>query len=327
VATHLVTGVAGQDGVLLARLLLRRGDRVVGTVLPGGDEPLLGYLDGVEVVPLDVRDADGFARLLDAVQPDAVHHLAALSSVAASWDSPGDVEAVNGTTVVDLLEVLLGRARPPVFVQASTSEVFGAAPDPRVDEHTPLAPLSPYAEAKALAHRAVQHARSQVLRATNLVLFGHTSVLQPATFVLPTIADQAAEIAAGKRDEISLRDPRVRRDWGSAADFARAFALAADADPGDYVIGTGVLHSLHEVAGWALAAAGVRADVVATADGPARRLDFDGLCADGSAAEQALGWTPAIELRSEIEHMVRVARRRVETGTEHDPAYLDEVAG
>jgi GDPmannose 4,6-dehydratase len=327
VRTHLVTGVSGQDGVLLARLLLARGDHVLGTVLPGSDNPLLTYLDGVEVVEHDVRDADGFAALLEQHRPQAVHNLAALTSVGESWDAQDEVRAVNQVAVEDMVDVLrhLG-PKAPRFVQASTTEIFGRAAGPGsvVDATTPLAPLSPYAEAKAAAHRAVQRARADGIGATNLVLFGHTSVLQAPHFVLPTVTEQAAEVGRGLRDELTLRDPSVCRDWGSAGDFVRAFDAASSGDGGDYVIGTGMLHRLGEIAAWALAAVSAVDRAASTSGERARPGDFDGIRADPSVAARALGWTPQIDLRTEIEHMVRVAAQRIQTETEHDPAYLEE---
>jgi GDPmannose 4,6-dehydratase len=327
VRTHLVTGVAGQDGVLLARLLLAHGDRVVGTVLPDSGDALLGYLDRVEVVEHDVRDTDGFAGLVDEHRPDVVHNLAALTSVGASWDARADVVAVNATAVEDMLDVLrrLG-PRAPRFVHASSSEVFGRAggPGSPVDPQTPLAPLSPYAEAKVAAHRAVQRARDEGLPASNLVLFGHTSVLQAGHFVLPTVAEQAAEVGLGRREVVSLRDPTASRDWGSAHDFVRAFDLATSVDCGDFVIGTGAVHSLGEIAAWALAAGGAAGAEVTASGEDARPDDFGGLRADVSAAARGLGWAPGVALRNEIEHMVAVASRRISTGVHDDPAYLED---
>jgi GDPmannose 4,6-dehydratase len=169
----------------------------------------------------------------------------------------------------------------------------------------------------------VQRARVAGVHASNLVLFGHTSPLQSPGFVLPAVADQAVLVALGQQDAIVLRDPSLRRDWGSARDFVRAFAAAASGPPGDYVIGTGQLHGLEEIALWALDSAGATQVSVRAGDG-SRRADFDGLRADPASAARALHWTPSIPLRREIECMVAVARARRETGIEHDPRYLED---
>jgi GDPmannose 4,6-dehydratase len=313
--THLITGVTGQDGVLLSRLLVGQGDRVVGTTTEGALEsagepaPDLGQ---VELVELDVRDTDSFGRLVDRVSPDVVHNLAAQSSVGASWEDAETTREINATAVRDMLQLLGRLSDPPAFVQASSSEIYGATkgPDGFVDEDLPLTPLSPYAEAKADAQLAVGEARRQGLAATNLILFGHTSRLQDPQFVLPTVTRQAAEVALGRREAVTLRNPLVRRDWGSAEDFVRAFALAAEAPPGDYIVATGRLHELSEIAQWALAAVGAQGAVGATEEAP-RERDFDGAKGDVTRAAQALGWTPQISLRTEIERMAQADVRRL----------------
>ncbi len=219
---HLVTGAGGQDGILLARLLSSAGHRVVATTL-SGERDLLSELPGVEVVALDVRDTDAYEKLIWEHRPDVVHHLAALSSVGASWDDPAGTREVNQTAV----EAVLSRldASGPRFVFASSSEVFGQVASGVASPATPLAPVNPYGEAKAAAHRAVVAARGAGVAATNLILFGHTSALHDDRFVLPTIVRQAVEVARGDRDVLELRDPTIARDWGSAHDFVRAFAL------------------------------------------------------------------------------------------------------
>ena len=325
--THLVTGVAGQDGTLLARLLLARGQRVVGTVTSGSTSAGSPYLTGVEAVELDVRDTDGFAALVADTAPVAVHNLAALSSVGRSWEDPETVEAVNHTAVVGMLAVLAGSDIR--FVHASSSEIFGPVEAGVADEQTPLNPTSPYAEAKARAHRAVATSRQAGLAATNLVLFGHTSALHTATFVLPSITRQAAAAGLGQGTRVELRDPTVTRDWGAAVDHVRAFPAAADGPAGDYVIATGQLHQLADVARWALAAAGLPAeagDTGVTASGePARRNDYGGVRGLTDHAGRELGWHPTVTLRATIEHMVTIDITRLRTGTEDSVDYLPTV--
>lgn len=323
--THLVTGVAGQDGVLLARHLRRDGERVVGTVRDDRDQRAMAcYLDGVEVVEHDVCDLDGFRALLDRFHPAAVHNLAAMSSVGASWDDVETTHAVNEHAVTGMLEALLAVGDDaPAFVQASSSEIFGpVASGTAVDETTPLHPVSPYAEAKAAAHRAVVDAREAGLHATNLVMFGHTSPVHAPTFVLPRITRMAAEVALGRRHRIELHDPTVSRDWGAAVDHVSAFALAVDAPAGDYVIGTGELHTLGEVVAWALAAAGVP-DAPLVTTGESRPNDFGDVVADTSRATAVLGWKPRMPLRRVVEQMVTVDLARLESGADQDAAYLE----
>ncbi len=310
-STHLITGVEGQDGVLLARHLLTLGHRVIGTShnpehSPEGraETPVGAPLPpAVEVHRLDITDQAAFLALLDRHRPDAVHNLAGQSSVSQSWHDPELSRQVNEHAVVGLLEVMT--AHPATrFIQASSAEIFGDAPGPAADESTPMAPNSPYAEAKAAAHRAVQTARESGLLTSNMVLFGHTSELQSTRFALAGMCLQAAEVGRGDRTQVQVQDPAVRRDWGSARDHVRAFALAAEAEPGDFVIGTGSLTRLGDVIAWALQAAGVPEAPVRVL-GSDRPRDHDGLVADSTRARSTLSWSPEVALRSEIERMVR----------------------
>jgi GDPmannose 4,6-dehydratase len=319
----LITGVTGQDGILLARLLRDRGDRVVGTSRSAVGAGVACYLDGVDLRPLDVTDVDAFRDLVLDVRPDTVFNLAALSSVSASWDDPETSRAVNQVAVEQMLTVLHGLGvDAPRFVQASSSEIFGP-PDGDVltDEATPLNPVSPYGEAKAAAHRAVERARGTGVSASNLVLFGHTSALQARGFALAGIAHQAAEVALGLREDLALRDPTISRDWGSAHDVARAFAGAADAEPADYVIATGRCHRLAEVAEWALAAADVTGAAVVGSPSADRPNDHGGRVGVAGRARRAFGWEPRVPLRAEIERMVRIALARLRTGVWDDASY------
>jgi len=299
---HLVLGAGGQDGFLLTQLLAHHGERVVACAR--GDAGS-SRVPGVDWRPLDVTDTGAFADLVREHRPAVVHNLAALSSVGASWSDPERTDEVNHRAVVGMLEVVA--ATPGLrLVQASSAEIFGPVGTGIADEQTPLDPRSPYAESKAAAHRAVAAARSAGVPVTSLVLFGHTSPEHGPGFVIPTICRQAVEVALGRRAHLELRDPTISRDWGSARDFVRAFRLAADAPPDDYVIATGELHELGEVARWALEAAGVEAEVRrAPGDRPA---DYGSVRGDASRAARVLGWRPEISLREEVRAMVAACR-------------------
>lgn len=298
---HLVTGAGGQDGILLTRLLQSLGHDVVAATRSGA--PVSGHTG--PVVALDVRDTSAYIALIRSHRPDVVHHLAGLSSVGESWKDPVTTRAVNEGAVSALLAGIAGLgASGPRFVHASSSEIFGAVPGGAASPQTPLAPINPYGEAKAAAHTAVQEARSLGLSATNLILFGHTSPLQTPTFVLPTIVQQAVDVARGQRSMISLRDPSIARDWGSAHDHVRAFAAAAAGRAGDYVVATGRLHRLADVAAWALEAAGASTALVSDETSSGRPHDYGGVLGDISLTTEVLGWRPKRPLRREIESMV-----------------------
>jgi GDPmannose 4,6-dehydratase len=286
---------------------------------------MAGLLAGVELVDHDVRDTAGFRSLIDRYRPSTVFNLAALSSVSASWDDPAAARAINQTAVEEMVTVLAeAGTEAPRFVHASSSEIFGppGAGPVLTNEVAPLDPQSPYAEAKAAAHLAVMQARADGVAAANIILFGHTSVLQTREFVLPIIARQAAEVGRGLREDVVLQNPAIRRDWGSATDVARAFVASLSAEPQDFIIATGVLHELAQIAAWALSAAGIDDAGVSASGGRERPRDFDGRIGDITSARQNLHWEPRTSLRQEIEDMVRVDLARLDSGVEHDPSYL-----
>jgi GDPmannose 4,6-dehydratase len=313
--THLVTGVAGQDGVLLARLLLAEGGRVIGTVHPGTDRHLAmaPYLAGVEVVEHDLRDIDGFAALVAAHRPDEVYNLAAMSSVGRSWEHPEEAIAVNGVAPTRMLEVLA--AYPETrFLQAGSVEETAAAAD------------SPYARGKIMARQATRSARGDGRFACAAVLHIHESILRPRTFVSRKITRAAAEIAAGLSDSLTLGAVDVRRDWGAAADHVRAMRtiLAAD-EPGDHQVGTGVVHSLRDLVEVAFQAAGINDPwpLVHHDRSLHRPSDSDVIAATPDPPAQNLGWRPRHTFEEAIAEMVRIDMIRVATGVEEAVDYLD----
>jgi GDPmannose 4,6-dehydratase len=250
--TALITGVAGQDGAYLTRLLRDRGYRVVGMVQPGRPvrPDLEPYLRDVELVPGTIRDTDSLRAVVAGCDPDEVYNLAGVSSVARSWSEPELTADVNGTGLLRLVQALVEHrdrtGRAPRLLQASSSEMFGTPTTATQDESTPLRPRSPYALAKAFAHEAADMFRqSHGLFVSCAVLFNHESPLRPPTFVTRKISSTVAAIAAGRADRLVLGDLEIRRDWGSAEDYVQAMWLALQAEqPMDYVVATGETHSI-----------------------------------------------------------------------------------
>ena len=328
--TGLVTGVAGQDGVYLARHLLAEGYRVVGSVLPGNAGRLAPYLADVDVIELDVRDSRGFAATLEAVRPDEVYNLAAFTSVGASWQNAELVGETNGMAVLRNLEVLLQyrdrHGEAPRYYQASTSEMFGLVDTQPQTERTPHHPRSPYAAAKSFAHHlTVNYRESHGLFACNGILYNHESPLRGEQFVTRKISRCVAEIALGRRDSITLGNLEVRRDWGAAADYVRSMHLTLTQDePDDYLIATGVSHTLSDLLEVACEAAGIGSPAAYLRQDPAllRPADVPELRGDASKARDKLGWAPTISFAEVIGQMVRTDIERLRTGVEEDPAYL-----
>lgn len=318
--TVLITGVTGQDGIYLARLLRSRGARVVGAALSGAAPVGLrtAYLADVELVPLDVCDADEVRRLVDTVRPDEVYNLAAVSSVARSWDEPDATFAVNHRAVETLVRSLLslrGRTgHEPRLFQASSAEVTGSAAH------------SPYARAKAAAEEVVREARDRDgLHACSARLYNHESPLRTTAFVTGKITRSVAEIAAGQRSEVRLGNLDVSRDWGFAGDYVDAMARMVAADePQDLPIGTGTPHRLADLLSVAFAAVGIDdpTPYVVTDPDLVRPADTAVLVADPEPAAAALGWRAATTFGDLVRHMVTVDQERLRTGVEHDARYL-----
>ena len=320
--TALITGVSGQDGVYLARALLADGYRVVGTRRPGdgGADDAAAYLRGVEVVPLDLRDAAGIRKVVDEAAPDEVYNLAALSSVALSWREPELTFAVNATAVEHLLaavRALRDRTGTDVrLLQASSAEVRGPGAS------------SPYARSKAAAEQMVAAAREQGVFAACAVLYNHESPLRGPQFVTRKITRAAAEIALGRRADVTLGNLDVRRDWGFAGDYVGALrALLRHDSPLDVPIGTGVAHSLGDLVTGAFEAAGVADPMWHVVHDPelVRPVDSAVLVADPEPASRALGWRASVTFEALVRRMVAVDLARLRTGVEHDPGYLTEI--
>ena len=332
--TALVTGVAGQDGVLLARRLLADGHRVVGTRRPGPLPPLAPYLAGVEVREHDLRDAEGFERLLETEQPDEVYNLAGFTSVGASWDHRDLVEQVNATAVEHMLQALIAwrdrTGREARFFQASSSEVFGPDATNPQSEDAPHAPQNPYAESKSRAHTLTIRAREQHgLFASVGILYNHESPLRDSRFVTRKISRAAAEIAVGRRESLMLGNLDVSRDWGAAQDYVVAMQRALEHhEPGDFVIATGRLHSLEELLELAFAAAGVPDPWAYVQQDPSllRAADSPGLTGDAGKAQRELGWTAATSFADLVAEMVQVDLERLRSGVDESPDYVPRIS-
>ena len=250
----LITGIGGQDGVLLARLLVKAGHRVVGLTRDdtAARTAIDAYLHGIEIVTADIRDSKTFGALLERVAPDEVYNLAGFSSVGASWEHPEVVAEINAMAVVGMLEQLRRyrdrTGREPRFYQASSSEMFGlAATQPqRID--TPHHPRSPYAASKSFAHNiTVNYRESYGMYACSGILYNHESPLRPPQFVTRKVTRAVAEIREGKRTTLSLGNTDVRRDWGAAADYVDAMhRMLQQPEPSDYIIASGVSRPLSD---------------------------------------------------------------------------------
>lgn len=315
----LITGVLGQDGAYLSQLLGERGFEVHGLRLPPTAERAAAA-SGPEHRPhgailheLDITDFAGVHELFAELQPDYVYNLASVSSVARSWTEPELTMQINAVGAMNLLDAAWQMQEkhdiPVRFAQASSAEIFGEPQTSPQTESCPVRPLNPYGVAKASAHHAVHAYRYRGLHASSLIFYNHESPLRGNQFVTRKITSTVAAIAKGEATELRLGNLDARRDWGWAPDFVRAMHLAASHEVSDdYVIATGVAHSVREFAAAAFAAAGIDDWERYVVVDPVffRPLDATELCGDPSHAREQLGWQPSVSFEDMVAALVKV---------------------
>lgn len=307
--TALVTGVSGQDGSYLAEFLLARGYRVVGSLHHAG-RPRPSYFASleskIELHALEVCDSDAVYDLIGQVKPDEVYHLAAESRVGASWEDPVASASVAGMGTLHVLEGVRRQAPHAKVVVAGSCEVFGRQPPPQ-NEDTPHAPLSPYGAGKSFAqHMTTLYRRRFGLFSATAILFNHESPRRSPSFVSRKIAAGVARIARGQASRLTLGNVEVVRDWAYAGDTVEAMWRMLRLDtPQDFVIGTGVGHSVKALCDACFRAAGLEADQFLTIDQTLiRRDDAPSLVADPSRARERLGWTPTVDFDTLVRMLV-----------------------
>jgi len=305
----LITGIGGQDGALLAALLLDEGYEVSGVVRRDPDayaQNLADVASRIELVPADLLHHTSLVQALQATRPTEVYNLAAPSFVPRSWDEPirtAEFAAVGATSMLEAIREVDPGIR---FYQASSSEIFGAPSETPQTENTPPSPLTPYGVAKAYAHFIAGSYRKRYDMFTCCgILYNHESPLRPVDFLPRKVARSAAAISLGLESELVLGELSARRDWGYAGDYVRAMWLMLQHDePGDYIVATGVSHSVEDLVACAFDAVSldwrehVRSDP-ALYRGTAELHDLVG---DASKARERLGWVPEVE----FDELVRI---------------------
>jgi GDPmannose 4,6-dehydratase len=297
----LITGIGGQDGSYLAELLLDRGYEVVGVVRrsPSEYENLSGVRDRLELVQADLLDQLSLVRSLREWGPHEVYNLASVSFVPASWRQPvatAEFSAVGATALLEAIRQVDPTIR---FYQASSSEIFGDPRETPQSEQTPLSPLTPYGVAKAYAHFIAGSYRKRYgMHACAGILYNHTSPRQPLEFLPRKVARAAASIKLGLADHVSLGSLDAQRDWGYARDYVEAMWLMLQHDdPGDFVVATGLLHTVGELVAVAFERVGLDwREHVITDDSLVRgRAELYGLVGDVAKAERLLAWRPSVD--------------------------------
>jgi GDPmannose 4,6-dehydratase len=319
----LITGITGQDGSYLAELLLEKGYDVYGMVRRASTESverIEHLLDRVTLVQADLLDQFSLVAALEESRPTELYNLAAQSFVPTSWRQPVLTAEFTAVGVTRLLEAVRTVDPSIRFYQASSSEMFGKVREVPQNELTPFYPRSPYGVAKAYAHFiTVNYRESYGLFAVSGILFNHESPRRGLEFVTRKITDGVARIKLGVADQLYLGNLDAKRDWGYAGDYVHAMWLMLRRDePADYVVGTGIEHSVREFAELAFDHAGLDIERHVVVDPSLLRpAEVDHLVADPSRAKAELGWQPETSLEELARLMVDadVARLRGDSAT------------
>jgi GDPmannose 4,6-dehydratase len=322
----LITGIAGQDGSLLAELLVEEGYEVFGIVRRATSEQfdnLHAVRDRIELVQADLLDELSLVDALKTCRPDEVYNLASPSFVPMSWKQPvltAEFAAVGVTALLESIRLVDPGIR---FYQASSSEIFGEPREVPQTEETALAPVTPYGVAKAYGHLIVRSFRKRYgLYACSGILYNHESPRRPLDFVTRKVAHAAAAISLGLEADLWLGDLEARRDWGYAGDYVRAMALMLRQDePDDFVIASGVGHSVRELVEVAFGHVGLDWQEYVHIDESLVRgsAELHDLVGDASKARERLGWAPTLAFDGLVRLLVdadleRLQRGQVEVG-------------
>ena len=304
----LITGITGQDGSFLAELLLDKGYEVHGMVRRLSSENysrIEAIRDRLHLHHGDLLDERSLVSVLRASEPDEIYNLAAMSFVPTSWSQPTLTAEFTAIAVMRVLEAMRDACPEARFYQASSSEMFGKVLETPQSEKTPFYPRSPYGVSKTFGHFiTVNYRESYGLYACSGILFNHESERRGLEFVSRKISHQVAAIKLGMSQEIRLGNLDARRDWGYAPDYVEAmWLMLQQAEPEDYVIGTGVDHSVGDLVEIAFDHAGLNpADHVVQDPKFLRPAEVDLLVADVSKAREVLEWAP----KTDFEQMVRL---------------------
>jgi GDPmannose 4,6-dehydratase len=311
----LITGVTGQDGMYLSRLLLSKGYEVYGLVR-GQNNPKIPVINEwapeVKILTGDLLDQSSLLRALNSAKPDEVYNLGAISFVAYSWENAQLTSQVTGLGVLNILEAIrlyagddIGKVR---FYQASSSEMFGRVQEVPQKETTLLWPRSPYGVAKVFGHyMTINYRESYGMHASSGVLFNHESPLRGPEFVTRKISVAVARIALGLQDQLSLGNLDAKRDWGFAGDYVEAmWRMLQQDEADDYVISTGETYSVRQYLDIAFNHVGIADWEKHVFQDPQffRPAEVDLLIGDSTKARETLGWKPAVSFEELVTMMV-----------------------
>ena len=313
----IITGITGQDGSYLAELLLSKGYEVVGTVRRSSSPNywrIQHLLDRITIKPADLLDQLSIIRLVDEVRPNELYNLAAMSFVPASWDQPMLTGEFNAQGVTRVLEAIR-QVDPSIKIyQASSSEMFGKVREVPQTELTPFYPRSPYGVSKVFAHYiTVNYRESYDLFAVSGMLFNHESPRRGIEFVTRKVTDGVARIKLGLAATLSLGNLDSHRDWGFAGDYVEAMWMMLQQERADdYVIATGISHSVRDLVETAFAHVGLDWNTHVKLDPKLiRPAEVEHLIGDNTKARRILGWQPTVNFSTLVKMMVDADLARV----------------
>jgi len=315
----LITGVTGQDGAYLAKLLLDKGYRVFGLHARRSTDTLwrlryLGIESEVNLIDGDLTDLSAVIRSMEKSAAEEVYNLGAQSFVGSSWDQAvltANVTGVGALNVLEAVRIVNPKAR---FYQASTSEMFGLIQEPMQSETTPFYPRSPYGVAKLYAHwMTVNYRESFGLHASSGILFNHESPLRGIEFVTRKVTDAVSRIKQGKQKELRLGNIDAKRDWGFAGDYVEAMWLMLQQDtPDDYVVATGLTTTVRDMCRIAFNHVGLKHEEHVVIDPKFYRpAEVEVLLGNPAKAKAKLGWVAQTNLETLITMMVDADMLRV----------------
>ncbi len=306
----LITGILGQDGSYLAEFLLTKGYEVYGMVRRSSVERydrIAHIMDKVNLLQGDLLDQYSLMQAVKDSNPDEVYNLAAQSFVPTSWNQPVLTGEFTALGVTRLLEAIRQAKPDAKFYQASSSEMIGKSEIVPQNEHTPFHPRSPYGVAKVYAYWiTVNYRESYGMFNCNGILFNHESPRRGIEFVTRKVSDGVARIKLGLASELRLGNLEAKRDWGFAGDYVEAIWLILQQEkPDDYVVGTGIAHSVRELCEAAFEHVGLDWKNYVKVDKKFfRPAEVDHLIADASKARKALGWKPKVDFQHLVQMMV-----------------------
>jgi len=322
---YLVTGLSGQDGAILSKLLTDQGHKVYGMLrrTASGNLWRLGELDllnEIEIVEGDLTDQSSLQRIVKLTKPDIILNTAAQSHVKVSFDQPIMTGEITGMGVLNLLEtVRLSNFKDSIrLVQFSSSEMFGgthnAGPDGKLNENTILDPMSPYACAKVFAHNSCRlYRKAYGMFVSTMIGFNHESEFRENTFVTRKITETACKIKLGLQDKIYLGNIEAGRDWSSAWDICDGIIkIANHQKPDDFVLGSGKVYKVKDFLKYSFEYLNLDYNDYLEIDPKFYRpAEVHNLLADTSKAEQILNWKPNPSIQELVERMVKADLKRL----------------